>query len=54
MTMSNEWIYLHGIFLLPRRSESAKSIAIAPMVTVECIYGLSDKESIRIPRQYYV
>ena len=40
MTMSKEWIYPHGSFLLPRSSERVRNAATALMVTAECIYGL--------------
>ena len=35
---------LHGIFRLPRKSESVRNIATVPMAIAECIYGLKDKE----------
>ena len=54
MTMSKEWIYLHGIFLLPRRLERVRNTATALMVTAGCIYGLKGKEYIRIQRPYCV
>jgi hypothetical protein len=52
--MSKEWIRLHGICPLPRRSGSARSIVTAPMAIVEFIYGLKDKGYIGIPRRYFV
>ncbi len=54
MTMSKEWIFLHGIFHLLRRSESVRSIAIARTAIVEYIYGLKDKEFTKIQRQFSV
>ena len=54
MTMSKEWIHLHGIFHLPRKSESVRKIVTVPMVTVECKYGLNGKEYIGTLKRCYV
>ena len=54
MTMSREWIYPHGIFLLLRRSESVRNTATALMAIVEYIYGLKDKEYIEIQKRCFV
>ena len=54
MTMSKEWISLHVIYRLLRRSESVRSTVIALTVIVECIYGSKDKEYIRIPKRFFV
>ena len=53
-TMSKEWIYPHGIYRLLKRSESVRNTAAALMATVECTYGLKDKEYIRIPKPFSV
>ena len=52
--MSKEWIYPHGIYRLLKRSESVRNTAAALMATVECTYGLKDKEYIRIPKPFSV
>ena len=52
--MSKEWTFPHGIYRLLRRSESVRNITTALMATVEYIYGLKDKEYIRILKPYFV
>ena len=51
MTISKGWIDPHGIYRLQRRLESVKRAVTVRTDIEEYIYGLKDKEYIKILKQ---